>query len=346
MRSGATLGDVLQVRGHDGAGATDAARAILALAGAARDLAEVIASPGTGEPLGAKLGSDNSDGDQQRKLDLVAEDLCREALRGAGVGPYLSEETEGPLTLDPAGSVAVAIDPLDGSSNIEVNGVIGTVFSILPAPALAKTDPDLAFTQTGRAQIAAGFFMYGPQTLLVLTTGAGVDVFGLDRATGAFRLLHTGIQIPPGGAEYAVNASNRRFWREPVRRYIDDCCLGVDGPRGANFNMRWTGSMVADAYRVLTRGGLFLYPADSRRGYEQGRLRLLYEASPVAFLTEQAGGAATDGQASILDIIPDRPHARTPLIFGASDEVDILRHHHLVPAAPHRDTRARQGAAV
>jgi len=143
-----------------------------------------------------------------------------------------------------------------------------------------------------------------------------------------------------------VNASNRRYWREPVRRYVDDCCLGADGPRGGNFNMRWTGSMVADAYRVLTRGGLFLYPGDSRRGYEQGRLRLLYEANPVAFLTEQAGGAATDGENSILDIIPQRPHARTPVIFGAADEVEILRQNHLVPAATPRDARERLGAAV
>jgi fructose-1,6-bisphosphatase I len=321
MRLGVTLKDALNEQGPGGPDMPAAARVIEALAGAARDLADVIATPATGESLGARLGSDNSDGDQQRKLDLVAEDIFREALRGAGVGPYLSEETEGPLTLDPSGSLAVAIDPLDGSSNIEVNGVIGTIFSILPAPKSAKIDPGLAFTQTGRAQIAAGFFMYGPQTRLVLTMGAGV-------------------------AEYAINASNRRYWREPVRRYIDDCCLGVEGPRGANFNMRWNGSMVADAYRVLTRGGLFLYPADSRRGYEHGRLRLLYEASPVAFLTEQAGGAATDGQNSILDITPSRPHARTPLIFGAADEADILRHHHLVPAAPARDTRPRLGAAV
>jgi fructose-1,6-bisphosphatase I len=344
MRLGATLTDALHAQGHDDANARAVARVIEALGGAARDLAEVIATPAAGAALGAKLGSDNSDGDQQRKLDLVAEDICRAALGGTGVGPYLSEETEGPLTLDPAGSLAVAIDPLDGSSNIEVNGVIGTIFSILPAPDLAKTDPGVAFAQTGRAQLAAGFFMYGPQTRLVLTIGAGVDVYALDRAGGVFRLVESGMTIPSGGAEYSVNASNHRYWREPVRRYIDDCCLGADGPRGANFNMRWSGSMVADAYRVLTRGGLFLYPADSRRGYEQGRLRLLYEASPVAFLTEQAGGAATDGQTSILDIPPARPHARTPLIFGAADEVEILQHNHVV--ATSRDARTRLGAAV
>jgi len=344
MRLGATLRDALHAQDPDGARA--AAEVIEALAGAARDIAEVIATPATGESLGARLGSDNSDGDQQRKLDLVAEDICREALRGAGVGPYLSEETEGPLTLDPAGSLAVAIDPLDGSSNIEVNGVIGTIFSILPAPDSARMDPSLAFTQPGRAQIAAGFFMYGPQTRLVLTTGAGVDVYALDRASGVFRLMESGARIPNGGAEYSVNASNRRYWREPVRRYIDDCCLGAEGPRGANFNMRWTGSMVADAYRVLTRGGVFLYPADSRRGYEQGRLRLLYEASPVAFLTEQAGGGATDGLSSILEIRPSRPHARTPLIFGAADEVEILRQNHLVTSATARDARTRLGAGV
>ena len=335
MQLGATLAVAL---GKDlssaDANSRGAAQIVLALAGAATALAEIIAKPPLEGRLGASVGSANSDGDHQRKLDLMAEDLCREALRGAGVGPYLSEESEGALTLDPAGGLSVAIDPLDGSSNIDVNGVVGTIFSILPAPHVAKADPALAFTQTGRAQIGAGFFMYGPQTSLVLSLGDGVDVFVLDRSSGEFRLVERGMRIPAGGAEYAINASNHRHWREPVRRYVEDCRRGVEGERGLNFNMRWTGSLVADAFRVFTRGGVFLYPADGRGGYEQGRLRLLYEASPIAFLTDQAGGAAIDGLCPILDIVPSRLHERAPLIMGAADEVETIRAYHLASATP------------
>jgi fructose-1,6-bisphosphatase I len=345
MRRGDTLTAALEAIGADAPSPVRAAaRAVLALAGAAAELAEIIATPSLDGSLGAKTGGDNSDGDQQRKLDLVAEDLCREALRGAGVGPYLSEEIEAPTTLDPAGAVAVAIDPLDGSSNIDVNGVIGTIFSILPAPPGAGEDPALAFTRSGRAQLGAGFFVYGPQTSLVVSLGAGVDVFILDRARGAFRLVETGVRIPRDGSDFAINASNSRHWREPVRRYIDDCLSGREGARGRDFNMRWAASLVADAFRVFTRGGVFLYPSDARKGYDQGRLRLLYEASPIAFLAEQAGGAAIDGAGDILDIVPSRPHARAPLIMGSAEEVETVRRHHLEGLAPEsRPARARAG---
>jgi fructose-1,6-bisphosphatase I len=305
-----------------------AARAVIALAGAARDLAAFIARPVPGERLGSTTGGANSDGDAQRKLDLIAEDLCRGALATAGVGPYLSEEAEDPMILDPDGTVAVAIDPLDGSSNIDVNGVIGTIFSILPAT-LGEAEPARAFMVTGRAQLAAGFFMYGPQTTLVLSLGQGVQVFTLDPASGTFLLVERALKIPLGTAEFAINASNQRHWTPAVRHYVEDCARGAEGPHGRNFNMRWCGSLVADAYRIFTRGGVFLYPSDSREGYENGRLRLLYEASPIAFLAEQAGGGATDGERPILDIPADRPHQRAPLVTGSADKVErIARYHH------------------
>ncbi len=343
-KTGAALSDVLEsYAARHGARGHDLARVIAAIAQASAVLAKVIAAPATDAALGAKVGSDNSDGDQQRQLDLVAEDICRAALKAAGVGPYLSEETEAPLTLNLGGALAVAIDPLDGSSNIEVNGVIGAIFGVLPAPEASHADPAVAFTQPGRAQLAAGFVMFGPQTRLVLTLGEGVDVYGLNPATGVFHLTQTRLMIPGGGAEYAINASNHRHWRAPVRRYVDECLAGAEGPRGANFNMRWAGALVADAFRIFTRGGVFLYPADTRRGYETGRLRLVYEANPMALLTEQAGGLAIDGLDPILDIVPRRPHERAPLILGSADEVEVIRSLHLQAnaAAP-----ARARAAV
>lgn len=321
-KRGVELAAALEADGADPA----AARVVLALARAAQELAAVIARPSLDGRLGAATGGANSDGDAQRKLDIIAEALCRGALEGAGVGPYLSEETEGVVELDPRGAVAVAIDPLDGSSNIDVNGVIGTIFSILPASPGAA--PEAAFTQTGRAQIGAGFFIYGPQTTLVLTLGKGVDVFTLDRTAGAFVLAERGLTIPRETAEYSINASNHRHWREPVRRYVEHCILGAEGPHGRTHNMRWVGSLVADAYRIFLRGGVFMYPADARKGYEQGRLRLLYEASPVAFLAEQAGGAATDGEQPVLDLVPERPHQRAPLVMGSADKVEAVARYH------------------
>jgi fructose-1,6-bisphosphatase I len=327
------------LEGAPGGPSAAAARVVIALATAARDLAAVIARPTPGERLGAATGGANTDGDAQRKLDIIAEDLCRDALMGAGVGPYLSEEADDPMILDPQGSVAVAIDPLDGSSNIDVNGVIGTIFSVLPAEPGAG-DAAAPFLAGGRGQLAAGFFMYGPKTTLVVSLGAGVDVYALDPVAGDFVLMERGLQIPLGTAEYAINASNHRHWTAPVRDYIDDCIRGADGPHGRNFNMRWCASLVADAYRIFTRGGVFLYPPDSRKGYEKGRLRLLYEASPMAFLAEQAGGGATDGERPILDIVADRPHERAPLIMGSADKVERIARYH------HDAELARRGPAV
>jgi fructose-1,6-bisphosphatase I len=337
MEQGATLEAVLRSEARasgDTALAEAAAATIVAMAGAAIALADLMAEPRLAGRLGAATETANSDGDRQRKLDLVAEDLFSSALRGAPVACYLSEEVEGAMLFNAAGSLAVAIDPLDGSSNIDVNAPVGTIFSILPTVAEAVNNPALAFGQTGRAQIAAGFFIYGPQTSLMISMGAGVNLFVLSRQTGSFILTERGLVIPQGMAEYAINASNHRHWREPVRRYIEDCIQGAEGPHGSNFNMRWVGSMVADAYRIFMRGGVFLYPADDRKGYEQGRLRLMYEANPLAFLAEQAGGGATDGRDPVLDRKPGALHERAPLVMGSLDKVERVRGYHRDLEAP------------
>ena len=310
------------------------AEAFVHMAGAAKALSALIATPPIGGRLGAKAGTANSDGDHQKKLDIVAEDLFSDALRKAGIGAYLSEEVEEPTVFHPAGLLAVAIDPLDGSSNIDVNAPIGTIFSILPMVSEALAVPALAFRQPGRNQLAAGFFIYGPQTSLVVTFGKGVHLLVLSPKLNEFVLVESGVTIPPDMPEYAINASNYRHWREPVKTYIDDCVRGEEGPRGRNFNMRWIGSMVADAYRIFMRGGVFLYPGDRRPGYEQGRLRLMYEANPVAFLAEQAGGGATDGIDDILDRLPHSPHQRVPFIMGSADKVERVRQYHLDTTPP------------
>jgi fructose-1,6-bisphosphatase I len=314
-----------------------ATEAILHMAEAAATLSDMIARPPLNGRLGASAGTSNADGDGQRHLDLAAENLFSAALRKAGIGGYLSEEAEGAAVFDPSGSVAVAIDPLDGSSNIDVNAPIGTIFSILPMVSGAGGDPLASFLQPGRRQVAAGFFVYGPQTSLVLSVGQGTHLFVLDRATGRFVLVEAKLKIPLSVPEYAINASNYRHWHEPVQSYIDDCVMGADGPRGRNFNMRWIASLVADAYRIFTRGGIFLYPADKRDGYGQGRLRLVYEANPVAFLAEQAGGAASDGIDPILDLLPESAHQRTPFVMGSADKVERVRRYHTDRFPPSRD---------
>ena len=334
MERGEELATVLSSRVSGDAAGIAVARTVREMAAAAAALSRLIGRPPLEGRLGAAHGGANSDGDKQRRLDMVAEDMFSSALREAGVAAYLSEEVEEPSILDPAGVLAVAIDPLDGSSNIDVNAPIGTIFSIFPMPPEALAEPALAFRQKGRAQLAAGYFVYGPQTSLVISFGAGVQLFVLDRETDLFILVEPQIVIPPDNAEYAINASNYRHWHEPMKAYIDDCVKGEEGPRGRNFNMRWIASMVADTYRIFMRGGIFLYPADAREGYEQGRLRLLYEANPVAFLAEQAGGAATDGIDPILDRTPHAPHQRVPFIMGSIEKVERVRSYYLDTAPP------------
>ena len=290
------------------------AAAVAALATVAADLSATIRRADATAQLGAVRGSANADGDDQKKLDVLADEMIASALANcAGVAAYLSEERDSAMGLDDGGDVIVASDPLDGSSNIDTNVSIGTIFSILPAAG--------GHLQPGLNQLASGIFVYGPQTTLLVTFGDGVFAFQLaeDRE---FYDMGWQVQIPLETSEFAINASNSRHWRAPVSRYIADCLAGVDGPRQRNFNMRWVGSLVADGWRIFRRGGIFLYPADARKGYETGRLRLVYEANPMAMLVSQAGGRASDGQQEILAITPTSLHQRVPLVFGSANEVD------------------------
>ena len=230
----------------------------------------------------------------------------------------------------PRGEYLLLFDPLDGSSNIDVNISVGTIFSVLRCPRLADgkyAEPDeKAFLQPGRTQVAAGFAVYGPTTLFVLTVGDGTHGFTLDRESFTFVLTHPNIRIPPDTQEFAINVSNQRRWEPPVRRYIDECLAGKDGPRGKDFNMRWVASMVADVFRVLCRGGIFMYPRDAKN--KDGRLRLMYEANPMALIVEQAGGAATDGRTRILDLQPKALHQRVAVVLGSKNEVDKVAAYH------------------
>ena len=296
---------------------TDTAAAIGAIAGAAVEISAVIGRGALGGDLAA-TGEHNSDGDVQKALDVIAHERVTAALRGAPVAEVASEEAEGVMRLAAGAPLAVAIDPLDGSSNIGVNMAVGTVFGIRPA---LKDGGEASFRTPGTAQTAAGFVSYGPATALILTLGEGTLAFVLDRAAGAFRLTSAAMRVPEAAGEYAINASNVRHWDGPIRAYVEDCLRGTEGPRDKDFNMRWLGSMVADIQRVLTRGGVFLYPGDGRKGYARGRLRLLYEAAPVAMLIEQAGGAATDGRTRILDVVAEGIHERCPLVCGSTEEV-------------------------
>jgi len=300
------------------------AEVIRTLARVARDLSRRIAR-GPLERHGATVG-ENSDGDSQKALDLIADRAVFAALQGAPVRWYASEERDEVVPLTPGAPLALAIDPLDGSSNIDVNMSIGTIFSILPA----QDDPLASFLRPGREQLAAGYVIYGPQTALVLTLGRGTALWVLDPETGRFEPAGP-LAIPQRSNEFAINVSNYRHWAPPVRAYIDDCLAGETGPRDKNFNMRWVASLVAETHRIITRGGIFLYPADARRGYDHGRLRHVYECAPIALLVEQAGGAATDGCDPILDLVPQALHERTPLVFGTPVKVHRVAAYHDLP---------------
>jgi len=305
-----------------------AAQVLRAIASASIEMSELISLGRLYGQLEASRASTNTDGDVQKELDVLANDIFVSAFRQAPVAAIVSEELSEPLVLDPAGSLAVAMDPLDGSSNIDANVSIGTIFSILPVLANASS-AEAHFLQPGRTQIGAGFVIYGPQTSLVFALGSNqTQIFTLDRRDGRFYQAVSAPIIARECAEYAINASNYRHWDAPVRAFIDDCVQGTEGPLKRNHNMRWTGSLVADAYRIFLRGGIFLYPGDHRAGYQDGRLRLLYEANPVAFIVELAGGLATDCVRPILDIVPSGIHARVPLVFGSAATVELLTCYH------------------
>jgi fructose-1,6-bisphosphatase I len=285
-----------------------------------------------GKAFASAHGSRNADGDSQRDLDVFADDMFLEAMRQAPVALYGSEELEHPALLDPNAPLALAIDPLDGSSNIDTNVSIGTIFSILPVVGQPDSEPNASFFQRGERQLAAGFFIYGPQLALVLTVGSGTHVFVFSSRLGTFVQAYESIVIADRAHEFAINAANYRHWDEAVRLYVDDCLKGTEGPRERDFNMRWVASLVAEAYRVLVRSGVFLYPGDKRKGYGDGRIRLVYEANPIAFIIEQAGGAATDTVNRILELTPKSMHQRVPLIFGSSREVARIGRYHTEPS--------------
>ena len=311
-----SLSDYLGQQEFKGHISGEGCRAILALSEASKKIASLSRLNGLDGNFGAVLSVKNADGDAQKALDVAADEIVEKALQSASVSAYLSEERDGAVMLSDEGSILVACDPLDGSSNIDTNLTVGTIFSLLPYD-------EHSMLMRGDSQIAAGFFAYGPQTSLLLTLGHGVAAFCLD-STREFRRMDWQVTIPKTTSEFAINASNSRHWHQEISNYIDSLLAGKTGPREQNFNMRWAGSLVADAFRIFRRGGIFLYPSDKRDGYETGRLRLVYEANPMAFLVEQAGGSAHDGQTRILEITPHELHQRVPFIFGSADEVDPL----------------------
>jgi fructose-1,6-bisphosphatase I len=285
--------------------------------------------------LGGVLGtaeSENVQGEVQKKLDIIANEVLIEANEWGGhLAAMASEEMEGIHVVPnryPQGEYLLLFDPLDGSSNIDVNVSIGTIFSVLKKPEGGQGVSEQDFLQPGARQVAAGYCIYGPQTTLVLTVGSGVAMFTLDREQGSFVLTQENVQIPHDTKEFAINMSNLRHWDAPVRRYIDECLAGKEGPRGKDFNMRWVASMVADVHRILTRGGIFLYPWDKREPEKPGKLRLLYEANPMGWLVEQAGGAASNGRQRILDVQPKKLHERVSVILGSKNEVERVSSYH------------------
>ena len=260
----------------------------------------------------------NSDGDIQKPLDIISDEILISFLKKSPAAGYASEEQEGYIDFKNNNNFIVFADPLDGSSNIDVNVSIGTIFSIMSKNNLPL---EKAFIQNGSHQKSSGFFVYGPQTTLFMTVGVGTSLFALDEIIGKFILIKDNINIPETTTEFAINAAYRRFWDSATLQYINDCQNGESGPRKKDFGMRWVGSLVADASRIFNRGGIFLYPSDMREKYKNGRLRLTYEANPIAFLVEQANGKATDGHKNILNLEVNELHQRSPLIFGSKEEV-------------------------
>ena len=290
-----------------------------------------IAKGALGEVLGS-ADSENVQGEAQKKLDVLSNEILLEANEWGGhLAGMASEEMETIYEIPnrfPQGEYLLVFDPLDGSSNIDINSPVGTIFSVLK-----KVDHDHSvdeddFLQPGRDQVAAGYAIYGSQTLMVLTTGHGTHCFTLDPELGSWILTHENMQIPKAAAEFAINTSNERFWYPPVQRYVKELQAGDTGPLGKHYNMRWVAAMAADIHRILTRGGIFMYPGDQRTGNNSGHIRLLYEASPMAMIVEQAGGLATNGVDNILDMQPESLHQRVPVFLGSAEEVERITNYH------------------
>lgn len=272
--------------------------------------------------LGSLL-SENVQGETQKKLDVISNQILKDILRESGyVKAISSEEEDDVVPCNPEGKYLVSFDPLDGSSNTDINSLIGTIFSITHAPQWMEADDPSAFLQPGTQMVAAGYVLYGPSTMLAMTTGRGTHLYTLDKTHGGFLLTEANVSVPEQTKEFAINASNQRHWEPPMQEYVADLLQGDEGPRGKNFNMRWVGAMVGDIHRVLCRGGIFAYPFDKRNPKIPGKLRLLYEANPMSFLIEQAGGASSTGTGRILEVMPEEIHQRVPVIMGSKEEVE------------------------
>jgi fructose-1,6-bisphosphatase I len=301
------------------------------VARACKSISQAVSKGALGGVLGT-AGSENVQGEVQKKLDIIANEVLIEANEWGGhLAAMASEEMDSIYVVPnryPQGEYLLLFDPLDGSSNIDVNASIGTIFSVLKKQEGPTSVEEKDFLQAGNQQVAAGYCIYGSQTTLVLTVGDGVAMFTLDREQGSFFLIEENVQIPADTKEFAINMSNMRHWDEPVKRYIDECLEGKAGPRGKDFNMRWVASMVGDVHRILCRGGVFLYPWDKREPEKAGKLRLLYEANPMSWLVEQAGGASTNGKDRILDIQPGKLHERVSVLLGSKNEVERVTGYH------------------
>ena len=305
------------------------------VARACKEISHAVSKGALGGVLGS-MGTENVQGEVQKKLDVLSNEILLEANEWGGhLAGMASEEMDNAYQIPgkyPKGAYLLVFDPLDGSSNIDINAPVGTIFSVLRCPNeyLSQNEAlnEKAFLQPGTEQVAAGYAIYGPQTMLVLTLGDGVKGFTLDREMGSFVLTHEDISIPASTQEFAINMSNQRHWEEPVKRYVNELMEGEEGPLKKNFNMRWVAAMVADVHRILTRGGLFMYPRDSRASGRKGKLRLMYEANPMSFLVEQAGGMSIDGTQRILDVQPTELHQRIGVILGSRNEVERLRQYH------------------
>ena len=301
------------------------------VARACKTISVAVGKGALGGVLG-DAGTGNVQGEAQKKLDVIANDVLLEANAWGGhLAGLASEEMEHSQPIPdvyPRGNYLLLFDPLDGSSNIDVNVSVGTIFSVLRCPDGVTTPEDAHYLQAGRDQVAAGYCVYGPSTTLILTVGQGVHQFTLDREQGSFMLTQRGMTVPEETKEFAINMSNKRHWEAPMQQYVDDLLVGKEGPRGKDFNMRWIASMVADVHRILTRGGIFIYPWDKKDPGKPGKLRLMYEANPMSLLIEQAGGAATNGRSRILDIAPEHLHQRVPVFLGSKNEVAAATRYH------------------
>ena len=283
--------------------------------------------------LAGILGStetENVQGETQKKLDVISNEVLKHVLsQDPGVRGIASEEEDNTVAINDDGKYLVTFDPLDGSSNIDVNLSVGTIFSILQAQQPGSGDDMALFLQSGRNQVAAGYVLYGPSAILVLTTGKGVNFFTLDRHIGEFVLTKEQVKIPEDTKEFAINMSNQRFWEKPMQDYIAHCLQGEEGPLGKRYNMRWVASMVAEVHRILVRGGIFMYPWDRRDPSKAGKLRLMYEGNPMSFIVGQAGGRSTTGREDIMDIQPEDIHQRVPVVLGSKNEVETVMRYHL-----------------